>query len=148
MSMLPHAHCRSLSGKIVHDRHAGQMGSDGFAAGFGARRGFVLALRCGFEVDFGAEDLVQLGDRFRLVKELALSGCNAELLAARPVAIGLQDPKRLFQDSDAPFASRQLWSTLGVAASYLLLTSLSSNAMRTAPSMASVCVSTLLSNMR
>ncbi len=78
--------------------------------------GFVLALRGGFEVDFGAEDLVQLGDRLRFVKELALPGGYVKLLAARPVAIGLQDPKRLFQEADTPLASRQLGRALGIPA--------------------------------
>ena len=81
-----------------------------------APSGFVLALRRGFEVDLGAEDLVQLDDRFRFVEELALSGGDVQLLAARPVAIGLQDPQRLFQEPDAPLASGQLGSTLGIAA--------------------------------
>ena len=100
----------------MHDRHARQVGGDRLAAGLGAGAWFILALRGGFEVDFGAEDLVELGDRFRFVKELALAGGDAELLAARPVAIGLQDPKRLFQEPDAPLASCQLGSALGIAA--------------------------------
>jgi hypothetical protein len=92
------------------------MGGDGLAAGFGTRGRFILALRCGFEVDLGAENLVQLNDRLRFVEELALSGCHGELLAARPVAIGLQDPQRLFQQSDPPLASSQLGNALGIAA--------------------------------
>ena len=92
------------------------MGGDGFAAGFDTRAGFVLALRCGFEVNLGAEHFIQLGDRLRLVKKLALPGGHVKLLAARPVAIGLQDPKRLFQEPDTPFACRQLGRALGIPA--------------------------------
>ena len=77
---------------------------------------FVLALRGGFEVHLGAEHLIQLGDRFRFVEQLALSGGDVKLLAARAVAIGLQDPKRLFQEPDASLASCQLGTALGIAA--------------------------------
>jgi hypothetical protein len=68
----------------VKDLHSRQMGGDRFAVRLGAGGGLLLALRCRFEVDLGAENFIQLGDRFRLVKELASPGCNAELLAARP----------------------------------------------------------------
>jgi hypothetical protein len=35
--------------------YAGQMSGDGFAAGLGARAGFDLTLRRGFELHLGAE---------------------------------------------------------------------------------------------
>jgi hypothetical protein len=80
---------------LVHDRHPGQMSGDGLAAGLRTGIGFILALRRGFEVHFGAERLVQLDQGFCLVEQLRLAGGYVQLLATRPVAIGLQEPQRL-----------------------------------------------------
>ena len=79
-------------GQIVDDRDAWQVGGDGLAAGFGAGR--ALSSRCGVALSSTSAPTASFNssDRLRFVEELALTGRDAELLAARPVMIGLQYP--------------------------------------------------------
>ena len=82
--------------EIMDDLYPGKVGGDGLAAGRILGR-FALAQRRRLEVDFGADDGLQLDECFGFVKELGLAGGDLQLLAACTEAIRVEHPKRFFQ---------------------------------------------------